>query len=282
MHWLIFDEAPGDLSTEIYSASQKSYCQYEKIESLSIGLTNPKTISIQQHTKINKMKVTPTSNLVFKYLALPMGLGGRGGVQRFFLLSQGIPFQEKLYDMGDEWATEKARMKSSGENPCATAPVIYADDVPLPQHIAASRLLSTIHGCNAADPYDDYVQDLITDEYQGFRDAWVHTAFAGTDEEKEAWKSTGLPAQLDKFNALYQQFKTTDDTSPFLSVSAKTQQPLWGDAAIFGLVRDNILTGFITRDELVQYPSVKAMFEKYEAIPAVADWVDTKMKSLEK
>mmetsp|Transcript_33460 Transcript_33460/g.69660 ORF Transcript_33460/g.69660 Transcript_33460/m.69660 type:complete len:230 (-) Transcript_33460:101-790(-) len=227
------------------------------------------------------MKITPKSDLVFKYLALPNGLGGRGGVQRFFLLSQGIPFEEKLYGMGDEWATEKARMKSSGENPSATAPVIYADDIPLPQHIATSRLLSTIHGCNASDPYGNYVQDLVADEYQGFRDSWVHMAFSGTDDEKAAWKATGLPDQLDKFNALYQQFKTTDNsTSPFLSLSAKTQQPLWGDAAIFGLVRDNILTGFLSRDELAQYPYLQAMVAKYETIPAVADWIDTKMKSL--
>ena len=206
-----------------------------------------------------------------------MGLGGRGGVQRFFLLSQGIPFEEKLYDMGDEWSTEKARMISSGENPCATAPVVYADGQPLPQHIAGSRLLSTVHGCNAADPYQDYVQDLVTDEYQAFRDAWVHTAFSGTKDEKAAYQSETLPAQLVKFNALYQQFKT-DDT--YLSVSAKTNQPLWGDAAIFGLVRDNILTGLMAKEDLKEYPCLKTMFEKYETIPAVASWIEAKQKEV--
>jgi len=218
------------------------------------------------------MKVTPASNLVFKYLALPNGLGGRGGVQRFFLLSQGIPFEEKLYTMGEEWQTEKARMVSSGENPSATVPVVMVDDQQaLSQHIATCRFLSTVHGCTSGNAYSDYVQDLVADEYQGFRDAWVHTAFAGSDEEKAAWKATGLPAQLTKFNALYEQFKQDD---VFLSVSSKTPQPLWGDAAVFGLIRDNILTGFMARDDLKDYPRLQAVMEKYEMIPAVKNWIE--------
>ena len=38
------------------------------------------------------------------------------------------------------------------------------------------------------DAYEEYVQDLVADEYQGFRDAWVKTAFSGTDEEKAKYK----------------------------------------------------------------------------------------------
>ena len=75
--------------------------------------------------------ITPATKLLFKYLALPKALGGRGGVQRFFLLSQDIPFTEELYAKGEPWAIEKARLLSTGENPCAQVPVIEAitDDV---------------------------------------------------------------------------------------------------------------------------------------------------------
>ena len=55
------------------------------------------------------MQITSSTALVFKYLALPMGLGGRGGVERFFLLSQDIPFKEELYS-GDAWTTEKSSL----------------------------------------------------------------------------------------------------------------------------------------------------------------------------
>ncbi len=50
------------------------------------------------------MKISPSSKLVLKYLALPNSIGGRGGAQRYFLLSQYIPFVDNLFPMGYDWA----------------------------------------------------------------------------------------------------------------------------------------------------------------------------------
>jgi hypothetical protein len=236
------------------------------------------------------MMITPASKLVLKYLALPLGLGGRGGVLRFFLLTQDIPFTEELIQMGDDWVAEKARLVSSGENPSATVPVIMAtaneeeidddDDkkkLPaasatiLPQHIATARLLARVHGSTSGDMYKDYVQDLVADEYQGFRDRWVAASFSSTDEEKASYRRDELPKQLTKFDALYEKFKTHH---AFLSVSSKTNRPLWGDAAIFGLLRDHIITGHTTLDDLTfSYPHLSTMYESYENIPSVAKWI---------
>ena len=219
------------------------------------------------------MKITPASKLVLNYLALPMGLGGRGGALRFFLLSQDIPFDEKLFAMGDEWAAEKKRLSESGENPSSKTPVVYADGTPLPEHIATARLLAQVHGCASSDCYNNYVQDLVADEYQGFRDTWVHHAFSASDEEKVAYKSEGLPKKLEQFNALYNSFKTHDT---FLSVSDKTNKPLWGDGACFGLLRDNILTGMMSREDLSKYEKLDAMYTAYEKIPSVEKWIASK------
>ena len=156
------------------------------------------------------MKIS-NSPITFKYLALPHGLGGRGGVQRFFMLSQNIDFEEKLVPYNEEWAAEKERLVKSGENPCGSVPITYVKDadareIPMTQHIASSRYLAQVHGVGSGDAYQDYVQDLVADEYQGFRDQWVHVAFAGSDEEKEEFRNTKLPALLKKFNALYEKF----------------------------------------------------------------------------
>mmetsp|Transcript_24303 Transcript_24303/g.43130 ORF Transcript_24303/g.43130 Transcript_24303/m.43130 type:complete len:249 (-) Transcript_24303:183-929(-) len=231
------------------------------------------------------------SKLVFTYLNLPLGLGGRGGVQRFFLLSQDIPFSEQLFPVGDAWATEKERLKTSGENPSGTVPIVVAtrtmgnnhgddhhdDRQVLPQHIATARYLASVFDRNSGDAYKDYVQDLVADEYQGFRDKWVAVSFSGTDEEKAKYRQDELPKQLVKFDALYQQFKTHDT---FLSVSPKTKNPLWGDAAVFGLLRDHILTGHLTLDELKAYDHLSTMYQAYEKIPAIANWIDNKEKEL--
>lgn len=225
------------------------------------------------------MIISPTIALTFKYLALPNGLGGRGGVQRFFLLSQNIPFNEKLVSF-EEWTEEKKRLISSGENPSGTVPVIYATEnsnEALVQHIATSRYLAQVHKVTSATPYEDYVQDLVADEYQGFRDKWVGVAFSGTEEQRKTYRTDDLPKLLNKFDRLYAKFK---QHTVYLSVSKATGQPLWGDAAIFGLLRDNILTGFVTLDELTEnYPHLAFLYTNYERIPAVAAWIDEKKKA---
>ena len=224
----------------------------------------------------NTMNITPASKLLLKYLALPNSIGGRGGAQRYFLLSQDIPYAEQLFEMGDAWVAEKKRLVESGENPSGSVPVIVAtvdDDkeVFLPQHIASSRLLAKIHGKNSGNDYNDYVQDMVADEYQKWRTTWVDITFNADDEGKKAYREKDLPEELTKFTALYKNFKTH---SVYMSVNPNNDKPLWGDAAIFGLVRDHIMTGHMTLDDLKAYPELLAMFEAYEKIPAVSEWIE--------
>ena len=226
------------------------------------------------------MTITLESPLVFKYLALPVA--ARGGVLRFFLLSHGVKFDEELIPMsGDTWSTEKQRLIASGENPSGTVPIIYSKNTNLrdahPQHIAVSRYLARVYQLTSEDSYKDYVQDLVADEYLGFRDQWVAATFGGNAEAKAKYTTETLPPQLTKFNALYQQFKTEE---AFLSVSAKTGQPLWGDAAVFGLLWDHTMTGYVTVQDLEnKYPHLAALFAAYHAIPPVNQWIETKIGS---
>ena len=219
--------------------------------------------------------------LTLKYLNLPSGLGGRGGVQRFFMLANNIEFIDDLVEMSDWGATEKARLASSGENPCASVPVLYSTDTKdkesphLIQHIAAARYLARLHNITKDNTaYEEYVQDLVADEYQGFRDLWVATAFSGSDDDKKKYKTEQLPAMLEKFDKLYAKYKLEPI---YLSVSKTNGQPLWADAAIYGLLRDNMITGFLTMEDLkAKYDNLAPMFAAFGAIPAVKEWVDKK------
>lgn len=226
------------------------------------------------------MTIVPNSPLVFQYLNL-LPVGARGGVTRFFMLSQGIDFSEQLIAMSD-WPAVKKRLVESGRNPAGSLPILYSTNShdtnkeqqqAHPQHIAVCRYLARIHGVTANDDYKDYVQDLVADEYQGFRDAWVKATFSSTDAEKDDYTDKALPAYLTKLDALYETFATTDT---FLSLSAKTMQPLWGDAAVYGLLRDHVLTKYITTADLAaSYPRLAKMYAAYETIPAVKAWLET-------
>jgi Glutathione S-transferase, C-terminal domain len=218
-------------------------------------------------TSVSAMTITAASPILFKYLNI-LPYGGRGGVTRFFLLAQGVAFDEALIS---DWPLEKKRLVESGENPAGSVPILYANGQPHPQHIASVRYVARVLGLTSGDDYKDYVQDLVADEYQGFRDEWAKATFRGDDDAKKVYKDTVVPGNLKKFNALYETFKTHDT---FLSVSATTEQPLWGDAAVFGLLRDHILTGYVTRDDLNDYPRLMAVYDAYESIPKIKEWLE--------
>jgi hypothetical protein len=62
---------------------------------------------------------------------------------------------------------------------------------------------------------------------------------------------------LSKFEALYEKFKTSEI---YLSTSP-AGRPLWGDAAVFGLVRDHILTGHMTEEDLRSFTNLMALYK---------------------
>mmetsp|Transcript_21081 Transcript_21081/g.34888 ORF Transcript_21081/g.34888 Transcript_21081/m.34888 type:complete len:227 (-) Transcript_21081:196-876(-) len=220
-----------------------------------------------------------TAAVTFKYIALG-AIGGRGGVQRFFMLTHDIKFNEELFSPSEKWPVEKARMLETEENPCGAAPVTYlqgeaGESLHLSQHIAVCRYLARVNNINSGDAYKDYVQDLVADEYQGARDAWVRTAFGASNEEKATYSSETFPKKLKMFDTLYKKFKTSDDVSPYLSTNA-AGKPLWGDCAIFGLCYDHIQTGLLKEEDLADYCNIAALYKSFAAIPAVASWIDEK------
>lgn len=235
---------------------------------------------LNQHISFNSlfiMKLSTSAVATFKYFNIGK-LCGRGGVQRFFMLSHDLSFQEELLTF-DKWPEEKAKMIETGENPCGALPVTKfvaengkTSTFDASQTIATCRLLARLHNIGSDSLLGDFVQDAVADEYQSFRNAWADVAFGDDQAAKDEYRVNKLPGFLAKFNALYKKYQQDD---AFLSVSVKTNLPLWGDAAVFGVLYDHITSGLLSKEELKKYSKLSAAFEKFEAIPAVAKWINS-------
>jgi len=184
------------------------------------------------------------------------GIGGRGGVVRFFMLANDMAFTETLIPPGDEWQTKKAELVATAENPAGTVPVVKTDGKTLTQHVAIMRYLAGSQGLSSGD----YANDAVADQYQAFRDAWVTAAFMGGDKDKF---KAHAKAELKVFNELYVKYATAD-------VYLSSAKPLWGDVAIASLIRDLVLTDLFDAAELQTIaPRLATMYQAFLAIPAI-------------
>ena len=142
-----------------------------------------------------------------------------------------------------------------------------------------ARYFARINKLDSGDAWKDYVQDVIADEYQGFRNIWVEKSFASTEEQKAEYVYKTVPELLTKFEALYKKYKTTGNGQAYLSTSP-SGSPLWGDTAMFSILYDHIQLGHFTEETLTSsYPHLSALYKVFMAIPAVAEWIQRKTPS---
>jgi glutathione S-transferase len=214
--------------------------------------------------------------VTLKYLNVG-SLGGRGAVVRFFMLIHGIDFEDELIAMSD-WGAVKAELIASKENPSGSVPIVTINDddsVPkLTQHIAICRYLyrtKIVPNGDTASIMEEMLQDMIADEYHGWRDGWVSTL--GPAEVKAAFKAEKLSKHLTVMNALYEKYGMAS-SAPFLSTTSVSHKPLWGDVAVAALIYDHITTGLLTEDELLAYPKLDALYQAFCAMAPVAGWMD--------
>ncbi|CAM9860247.1 unnamed protein product [Chrysoparadoxa australica] len=212
--------------------------------------------------------VTPPEPLLFEYLDLPLPVTARGGVVELFLRSHDIEFKSKLYNLKSEWPKEKANMIASGKNPAGAVPLVCFGEKHLTQHIATIRYMARTFGLTSGDDYGDYVQDLVADEYQGWRNDWVKTHFGSDEEAKATFKADVVPKKLELFEALYAKYKINAE-SPYLSTSP-SGLGLWGDLAVFSIIFDQIQTGYMSLDQLEVHPNLKALHDAASRVPQIA------------
>ena len=192
----------------------------------------------------------------------------------FFMQIHGIEFEDSIVDMATDWNALKESLTTTGRNPCGTLPVVTDGAHDMSQHVAIARHLARVHDVASGDPWDDYVQDLLADEYQGWRAKWVNTAWTVPQEIKDTYIADEVPKMLKVFEALYAKYKA-DPSAPYISTSP-SGKALWGDVAVFGLLFDHMARNLLTRKQVAKYRNLDAVYDGISGEPKVAAWIKEK------
>ncbi|KAJ8909181.1 hypothetical protein NDN08_005874 [Rhodosorus marinus] len=200
-------------------------------------------------------------------------VGGRGGVVRFFMLANGIQYEEQLFALSNgEWERKKKVLIESGDNPAGTVPIVDIDGVTLTQHVAIMRYIANNRNLSSDEYLHNYVQDAVADQYQHLRDDWASNAF-GSADQKQKLTTELAPPQLHVLDRLYAKLKLED---VLLSHGNKASY-LWGDVAIFGILHDLVRTGNLTEEDMrSNYPNLHAVYKTFSENEAISKWIADK------
>eukprot|EP00882_Tetradesmus_deserticola_P018369 GHRQ01019732.1.p1 GENE.GHRQ01019732.1~~GHRQ01019732.1.p1 ORF type:complete len:248 (+),score=93.64 GHRQ01019732.1:702-1445(+) len=172
------------------------------------------------------------------------GISGRGGNIRFFLLVNGIQFEEEVVDFAGWGAGLKEQAMASGLSPGGHLPLLYlpGSSQPLLETFAILRRLAKRAGQYGVDEERDYMADAAADATVEFRYALLDCAF-GSPEAKEAYVTS--PQKRRHFyivtEALLQRFGGSGPHAVGSSSSfadAVVFSVLWDDAALYGLDKE--------------------------------------------
>jgi glutathione S-transferase len=125
---------------------------------------------------------------ILKYFDLSKihGLAGRGGEVRFFMMVNGIPYEEETVSF-EEWpAGAKQAAIKAGETPTGHLPVVKLGGCNLIERFSIMRMLSRKTGIYGSDIDRDYLVDMVADTTEEFRQACLKSAF-GAAEDKERY-----------------------------------------------------------------------------------------------
>lgn len=197
----------------------------------------------------------------FLYLDLKPfgGLAGRGGAVRFFMLRNGIEYNETLYPF-DEWTNEIKSECIKEHNPAGHLPVLILAGDSLTEHHATLRMFSKQVGEYGSDLKRDYLVDRTADASNEWRDQWA----AGIFDEEAKRKYCANREQL------YNRF------SKFLKLNGAEgghvvgDKPSFADDLLFAILWDDGRT--YGTELLPQSPALNTFFEEYKKQPTISAW----------
>eukprot|EP00899_Mesostigma_viride_P026089 jgi/Mesvir1/6665/Mv12427-RA.1 len=123
------------------------------------------------------------------------------------------------------------------------------------------KYLAAVGGFAPTDPAAEYAQNAIADECHTWRGFWGRAAY-GAAPAKLDYKKTLLPEMLRMFEAMFKNGKGAHG-GPYMSPG----KPLWGDAALFGLLLDNVIGGLLDVSQLESYPCLKGLCKAFSEEP---------------
>ncbi|ELU08529.1 hypothetical protein CAPTEDRAFT_177145 [Capitella teleta] len=185
---------------------------------------------------------------------------GLAEAARWLFALAGQPYEDYRFKEG-EWDTFKAK------TPCGQAPVLVVDGKEIAQSKAIFRYLAKQFGFVGETDLDQARGDMIVDYLDDLR-----TPLLAVHHEQDETKKKEL---MDKFkenvpnflNNLEKLLKENNGGDGFFVGDKLT----WTDVAF--ACNSAILKFFLGAEFLDAYPKLKALIERVESQPAIAEWI---------
>eukprot|EP01006_Ploeotia_vitrea_P059327 TRINITY_DN71880_c0_g1_i1.p1 TRINITY_DN71880_c0_g1~~TRINITY_DN71880_c0_g1_i1.p1 ORF type:complete len:216 (+),score=42.14 TRINITY_DN71880_c0_g1_i1:47-694(+) len=173
------------------------------------------------------------TKITYEYFDLsPFKAFGRGGVPRFYMLVNDIPFEEKKLPFDDKvWPARKAELISTGQNASGFLPVADIDGLVISEANAIMGYLQRVYGKAPQTAKEEAISQMLLSKVVPFRDGLINGGLGG-EEAKKKWV-----AERSKQYEVAEKFLATYGGKDF--IATQTKAPCAGSLALFCAVKDD-------------------------------------------
>eukprot|EP01006_Ploeotia_vitrea_P017356 TRINITY_DN48464_c0_g1_i1.p2 TRINITY_DN48464_c0_g1~~TRINITY_DN48464_c0_g1_i1.p2 ORF type:complete len:219 (+),score=39.50 TRINITY_DN48464_c0_g1_i1:101-757(+) len=208
--------------------------------------------------RATRLACAKPSAIKFRYFDLAkMKIFGRGGVVRFFMLANSIPFEDAYVPYDKSWPEKKTALIAEG-HPSGALPVINIDDFAMSECNAMMRYLARVYGVQGTAK-EEAVSDMILDKTTAFMNGLFSTFASG----KEEWVKEGRYKHYDVLNSFIEA-NGGDNW-----IKAQAANPCPGALSLYCVVKDDAtLYGAIDKE----YPFLKKLVATVELNTKITQW----------
>jgi glutathione S-transferase len=194
------------------------------------------------------------------------GLAGRGGEIRFFMMVNGIPYEDEITSF-EEWkAGAKLVAIEAGETPTGHLPVVKLGGRNLIECFSIMRMLSRKIGIYGSNIDRDYLIDMVADTTNDFRQAWFKSAFGAT-EDKERYLTA--PDQRKFYYNLFNNHISHCKGSGSYIVGDSS---CFADAVLFSLLWDDLAVHGEDNELMAANPLLASFYRAFLEQEPVSAW----------
>ncbi|ELU08530.1 hypothetical protein CAPTEDRAFT_177148 [Capitella teleta] len=185
---------------------------------------------------------------------------GLGEPARWLFALAGQPYEDYRFQEG-EWPSVKPN------TPCGQAPILVVDGKQFSQTKAILRYLAKQFGFFAASDWDQARGDMVADYLDDIRKPLPEIYL----EKDEAKKKELLDNYMENFP------KSLKNLEKILTENQGGDGYFAGDKItwtdVYFVCNINIFTRMLPKTLLEPFPKLKALMERVESLPAIADWI---------
>ncbi|XP_050411815.1 S-crystallin SL11 [Patella vulgata] len=199
-----------------------------------------------------------------KYVYHYFNIRGRGETPRLIFAAAGVEYTDNRIEFS-EWP------KLKGSYPLGALPVFEEDGQQFPESIAISRYLANEFGLAGNSNLEKLKIDVIVDLLVAIRESVVARYFEKDEAKKADILRKCVEEQIPKSFAYIKQCLVENSDGRGFLVGERLS---WADLALLDL--GDMLHGFEVLKDLCNYPEIKALKERVEAVPNIAAYLNTR------